>query len=574
MKNHFLLGMFLFLSFINLYSQEKTFTVICEEKIKELNSKYIETHESYQAAVNELDSLKQQMDVAIDDQLLEAIKKANTEKQDYCDSLNNIVTLFKSHEAVCGIDDEKLKELLGDSDISEFETECGGTQSSEEISVYLYYGKDKVINEDIFDDNNKETEVIKSVLSAEVEDNYLADITIPKDGEEFNFYKYSGKDFNAMPDVFYKFRSVHFEISEGVFADIRAIVETEDGNLHIFENEIGVSILKFSTVGKKNYLFYRHSIRKGVPNKKYQEDKIKDWSVKLSDVLVYNYKLGSNYTPSDLVLELPVKDAEGNQTNKQGPATYKIKENTQLSSIVELRAYTDFLALFGDSDNGLVQFEGKANFYINPYPLALFGNANLVEFQFFDKVSPLVNYSRFDEDTRYIETAYDSVSGNYMFNRELDLVEKRYLTMGIDLNIFKFKKKGLPVCLDLFGTLNYQLSELKMDENLTHLKAVSYGPGARLRFKKFNNFGFYYTLNFSWYDYGNFNEISELNFPKKFRVFRNEFEVFYFPNKNPSQSIFLRLRTFNNSEPKNNEAFYQFQFGYRFSVGAKAVKKG
>ncbi len=51
-------------------------------------------------------------------------------------------------------------------------------------------------------------------------------------------------------------------------------------------------------------------------------------------------------------VNIPRKDINDEQTNLTAPTTYQIKENTYLDKIIELRAYTDFLALFSDADNG------------------------------------------------------------------------------------------------------------------------------------------------------------------------------------------------------------------------------
>ena len=65
------------------------------------------------------------------------------------------------------------------------------------------------------------------------------------------------------------------------------------------------------------------------------------------------------------------------------------------------------------------------------------------------------------------------------------------------------------------------------------------------------------------------NEATSGNLEKRVNDYMEAIKTFGKPN----QAIFARLRTFNNSAPENNEAFYQFQFGYKFSIGTRAVKK-
>lgn len=569
---------------IGVFSQKKDIKSFCTEEIKKLDENYESLESEYSETIKLLDSLKKQLDVSVTDALLDEIKNIDKLKQNQRKGLFDVVSKFKNFQAVCELNDEEIKALFDHPNMNDFLKDFNMTEenSKEDEKVYLYFGENKVINEEILTKDNKQTEILKQIIREKTNDNYLGDITIPKDGKEFYFYTYIDKHdrakkstkFEQYHDAVYKFRNLHIEVSEGVFSDIRVVVETEDGNTHVYENQIGVSILRFSAVGKQNFLFYKHSIKKGSKSNRYNNKKMSDLFIKLTDVFVYDYKLGNHYAPSDLVLELPLKDGEGNSTNKDNFATYKIKEDSRISTIVELRTYTDFLALFGDSDNGLVQIEGKADIFVLPFPLSLpfFHKINLVEVKLFNKVSPRVNYSRFDEDNRYVVSVLDSITGDYIVQKELDLIEKRYLTMGIDLDVFQLKGKGFPVTFDLFGSLNYQLTEINNQGEFSNVKAVSYGPGARLTFKKFNNFGFNYSASFSWYDYKNFNEGLGI-LPEKFRVFSNEIEVFYYPLESKSQSIFLRLKTFNNSEPRNNEAFYQFQFGYRFAIGTKSIKK-
>ena len=63
-----------------------------------------------------------------------------------------------------------------------------------------------------------------------------------------------------------------------------------------------------------------------------------------------------------------------------------------------------------------------------------------------------------------------------------------------------------------------------------------------------------------------FNTLSFVNNPSHFLVFRNEAEIYYHPAENRSQAFFLRLKTYNNAEKYNNEAFYQLQLGYSVSI--------
>lgn len=197
---------------------------------------------------------------------------------------------------------------------------------------------------------------------------------------------------------------------------------------------------------------------------------------------------------------------------------------------------------------------------------------NGMQCEVLNTVSPYVNYSRFDDDVRYVglNETKDNIS------TKLDLVQKRYLTMGLEANLFRLKHKDFPVEVNLYGTINYQLSEVNFGNdsipNTENIKTLGYGGGLHISSKRLNHFGFDYKFEFTWYDYHNFNHFETLYLPEKLLpVIRNEAEVFYKSGAN--SAIFARLITFNNSSSKNNEAFYQFQFGMKFSIGNRVVNK-
>ncbi|TZG00018.1 hypothetical protein FW781_08845 (plasmid) [Chryseobacterium panacisoli] len=384
-------------------------------------------------------------------------------------------------------------------------------------------------------------------------------------------------DYIIDPEKKFKFKKLDVEIRDGYFYDIRVLVEDYDGNSHVFTNQIGLSILFFSQYSTRKMMYYKNSIRKNalVENQEYTDEKLNHLYINLSDVMNYTYKMGNHYIPHDLILELPEKPEE----NKVGNATYQIKQETYLEKILELRAYTDFLTLFGGSKNGLAQIEGRAKFYLFPYPFRFFSSRRtLGQIEYFPSVSPYVNYSRFEKDSKYVSTIYDPENNNFQIenNRNLGLIEKRYLTMGLDLEVLKWQNKSAPVSISLYGLVNYNISQVNIsaneEEKIEDIKSMGSGGGLHLSAKRFNNFGFDYKADISWYNYRNFNTTKNIDLPSVIPVFRHEAEIFYHPNGNPNQAIFARLITFNYMG-SNSQAFYQFQFGYKFSIGNRAVNK-
>lgn len=451
-----------------------------------------------------------------------------------------------------------------------------------EYKTYLYYGNDLIIEELKPTGDKKTDDIIKKVLSTESE-SYLGDIIIPKENQEFYFYKSKrkaqkeqDKDFTKRIqdeydtsivnrlDQKYKFKNISFDICEGFFIDIKVSILDENNSEHLFENRSPISVLNYSNSAPRNFIFYKHPVNQVVPVK--FED-FENLRIRLSDVLTYISKPGYNYIPNDVAFNLPTKDEKGNFLNKDSAIKYEIKESTTLQNVIELRAYTDFLGLFTESPNGIVQFQGKGDFYIFPFKTS----SSISDVRVLDKISPYVNFSRIDDDVRGVETTTDASTNIITVNNSLDLLQKAYLQMGTKLNLINIRfTKAVPFRIIGYFPARYQIADIKINDEFKNIQGLGLGLGATFEFKRFNNFGFNYSLELSKYSFRDFNSIPNVDLPSAFSVFQNEAEVFYYPGSNKKQAIFLRLKTFNNSS--NNEAFYQLQFGYRFSIGVSEVK--
>ena len=462
-------------------------------------------------------------------------------------------------------------------------------ENNEEPKIYQYYGKDLILEEIKPTGNKKVDDVLKTVLSQKSEA-YLGDIIIPKENQEFSFYinksdvknepkwktiksKISWDSIQSIlekeSDQFvlagknFKFKSVSFEICDGFFVDIKVFVLDEKGSKYLFENKVPVSILRYSTHAPNQFLVFKYPVnqKENITIKEFENLRIR-----LSDVLIYVSKAGYNYIPNDVVYDFPTKNENGDFINKDSSVQYEIKEDTSLQNVVELRAYTDFLGLFGDAPNGIVQLQGKGDFYVVPFliPKLRF------DLRFLDKISPYINFSRIDDESRAIETV-TLPNSNITPNNSLDLIQKSYLEMGTSVNIFNLKfNKEMPFRTIGYFPARYQIADIKINDEFKNVQGFAYGFGLKFEFKRFNNFGFNYSLEFSRYSFKDYNSTPTFEAPSAFNVCKNEAEVFYHPGISKNQSIFLRFKTFNNLS--NTEAFYQLQFGYRFSIGISDVK--
>jgi len=530
-------------------------TIDITKRSKDFEAKNIEFLAKEKDLNNYIANISASMDPAKTGELSTKVVEVQNKRKE----LNESYLLFETYKKVYmdkGIPEKTINNLfkyqytVSDPIVS--------TNNVDEPETYLYFGKDQILQESKLTNNEEVNEILKTVLK-EKSESYLGDIIIPKENQQFAFYD---DKFNVKSGRYYKFKRVTFEIQDGFFTDIKVFVFDENGSELLFENKIPISILRYSTQAPKNFLFFKHAINQnGIVDFK----KTENLRIRLSDVLMYVSRPGYNFIPNDVTFDFPTKE-NGIYLNKESSIKYEIKEDTSLQNVVELRAYTDFLGLFADSPNGVVQLQGKGDFYVFPFSMPFWG----WDLKLLDKISPYVNFSRIDADSRAVETTVLPDSKNGIKN-SLDLLQKAYLEMGTKVNVVNFKfGKEYPFRTIFYFPIRYQISDVKISNELTNVQGLGLGGGVTFEFKRFNNFGFSYSLEYSSYKYINFNKIPTFEAPEAFNVFRNEAEVYYHPDKDKKQAIFLRFRTFNNA--KTNEAFYQLQFGYRFSIGISDVK--
>ncbi|RNC88022.1 MAG: hypothetical protein ED556_02195 [Winogradskyella sp.] len=593
----------------------------CLKLLENLKKEINEARPIVNEKEEEFKSLKDQLTVSeIKDSDVEKLKEIQKSIGDLKKDINKKINDFKSLKDVCSsnnaISEDEANKLMEDLDLTPF-SEDKSKEVPTENQTYIYFNKNQIIKEDVIKNDGVEGKILNDIISQTNQETYLGDVTIPKDGEEFYFYKFITrgekkevkeeeeenkqeikekikkgdtpdlqeslkqseailkeieKDASAefqRTEKKYKFKGIDIQIKDGNFFDIRLTVEFK-GQPYLFENQKSVSFFRFNRMARDNYLSYANKQPFSIED---DISEIENYRIRLSDVLYYEYKVGNNYIPNDLVLELPQKDTEGKQTNLEGPATFQIKEDTYLDKIIELRAYTDFFAIFGEANNGLLQVEGSAKLYLFPYARPFFRTTG--QYEFLKSLTPYVNYARFEDDNRLVQATPDTNMPTMgIFDQPLDIIEKRFLTMGVNLNVFEIYNKKYPVKGSLFASADYNITEAQFGmADPENIRSFGYGFGINIASKRFNNFGFNYNMEFKWFDLESFNSTESFNTELIVPVFKNEAEVYYHPTDNPNQAIFIRLRTFNYKGDTSNEAFYQFQFGYKFSLGSRSVKK-
>jgi hypothetical protein len=446
------------------------------------------------------------------------------------------------------------------SELSELKT----ANESTEKKVYVLYGDKKVAEEDLFKNDPKIKAIVEDLLGENSEAS-LGDFEIPGDKQKIQLYD---GDFEPVASMYVYFKEVKFSLRDGSIYDIRVTVIDPDTKIeYAFENKVPISMLNYMREAKRNFLSYRRSVP--LDNELLTKDIIRKYLIRISDVIGYLPYPGNNYVPDDVEYTFPT----GNETNtnESKRRVYKVVQDTNLKNVMELRTYTDFLGLFNDAPNGIVQIEGKADFYVVPFQIGRTAPMNI-----FKKISPYVQYARLDEDHRSLTlTETDPPSEVQTLDRPLEIIEKSYLDMGAVIDIFgiSFLKES-PFRLNLYYAMRYQIAAIDGDianeeDDIENFKTFGQGLGLRAEFKRFNNFGFVYSPEFT--SYNHINKMDFLVEPENFWVFRNEAEIFYYPGVSKQQSIFLRLRTFMNISD-GEDSFFQLQFGYRFSIGLSDAK--
>ncbi|WP_297333712.1 hypothetical protein [Flavobacterium sp.] len=460
--------------------------------------------------------------------------------------------------------------------VSERADETGNEATeAEDKEVYILFGNGKVIRPSNIKD--EDAKMILNEFFSENSESHLGDFEIPahrqkiavylRDTKKSRLVNSENNQYTSNNIEYLYFENIKISIREGGIYDIRLMMSDEK-NIHkyYFSNQVPISLLRYMKVASRSYL--SNTINSSNNPNEVTDTKYKDYGVILSDVLLYFNTTGNNFVPDDEDYCFPpVADVENKNPN--AARVYKIKQDTNLQNILELRTYTDFLGLFDDdSPNGLVQIEGRADFYIAPFQLT-----PVFPLTIFKKAMPYVNFARIDEELREVPLqSVDEESGMFAVSRPLDLIERAYLDMGVVTDIIGFSiTKEFPFSVNTYIPIRYKVAQLGWQndetENLDagqNFKTIGTGVGVRIEVKRFNNFGF--THSVEWINYNHINKFETLQMPNNFWVFGNESEIFYYPNKSKKQSIFLRLRSYLNNTD-GEDSFFQLQFGYRFAIG-------
>lgn len=568
---------------------------------------YAESYTEFRSKNDELstkrDNLKQLIDTDINN--VEAKAKEVSQLQTKVDGLYNYLEDVQKFYAGKTNVDQKIIEAFG-NEFSNISYSTSGTvspkeyEAKEDSEVYVLFGSDELIaKEDILEEDTAK-KIFKNVVS-QASETHLGNFWFPKEGQEipvkldeiekylkdtnkFLFRKVENpkksriiKEYPQLTSeslvgvkevivTHLKFHKVEIEIFEGSLVDIRAYLKDELNNVHLFENTNSLSLLRYTFNDSKMSLI-------NTSTQTLNPDPLKGLKCKISlnDVLRYLHIPGGNFIPDDQSLSFPLRKDDGKKTNKESSNIYELRQNTSLEHVLDLRAYTDLIGLLGDSPNGVAQFEGRADFFINPFR---YKNQRVF---WFKKITTYGTYSRIDDDENSLSLVpkNDTISQSpQTLNNSLDNIQKAYLKMGADINLLNAPgKKGMPFEFNMYLPFRYHVSRVATGgEESKNYKTLGGGFGLNLKTKRFENFQFNYSMDALLYNQKSFNDIENLSDPENFYVLKNEAEILYYPANSKSNSIFARFRIFDDLNDKSGSNFFQLQFGYKFSIGVSKVK--
>ncbi len=444
-----------------------------------------------------------------------------------------------------------------------------------ENEVFLLFGDDRLVLKEKVIKDSLVSDIFRNVLKSDSE-SHLGDFWFPKNGQQIPITRLikkceknlvgQKKDTTCEDKIDIKylgFDKVEIDLYEGSLIDIKIYLKDKKGSIHLFENRRSISLLHYTSTSQKFYLK-----NKAQQTYRDQRRKYNKYELRLSDVLRYFSKPGRNFIPDDQSFTFPITNKDG-KTNKDAPNVYELRQSTSLENVLDLRAYTDFLGLFDETPNGIALFEGQADFFVNPFRTAG------TPFFFFKKVKPYVAYARLDDDDRFLELSeIDTTTNTRMISNRLDHIQKSYLDMGVKFDVVNFTLgKEYPFEVSLYSVARYQVARIKTDTlNTFNYKTLGAGAGVNFEFRRFDNFDFSYSMEFSRYNQDSYNNIEGIIEPDDFWVFRNEAEVSYYPASSKNNAIFVRLKIFDDLDSEEGSNFFQFQFGYKFTVGVQKVK--
>lgn len=240
----------------------------------------------------------------------------------------------------------------------------------------------------------------------------------------------------------------------------------------------------------------------------------------------------------------------------------EVSSNETLTSMIDFKVYSDVLSLLGETPNGLAQFEGSSEFFIN--------NGGRSGLKLFKSVEPFLNLIRFDDKNATV-TSKLLDSTTYKVNNLMSLHQRSFFKFGSKLNIISYQGKSFErFSLDFYakGTFNYaKLRGTYNDkEKETFYRHVTASLGIRMGVKRIKRYGVNFGLD-ALQNWGiPTNNVQDI---RQFGILQYHQEVFLFTGKEDeenqdykSDAMFLRFNYFDNLNKASGD-YFQLEIGYK-----------
>jgi hypothetical protein len=343
-----------------------------------------------------------------------------------------------------------------------------------------------------------------------------------------------------------KINSCSIAIRDGVIYDVR--VNDENGNEYYSDNTTyPLSYL----VNKKKDL--------ALVNKKDSMTKV----LLFSDVFVAKVDPSQYALTDNLVLALENPDS-----------VYIVKKsNRALNNYLDLRVYTDLLALLNQQQNGILQFEGRANFFLNE---RTWGRNNAFIFRY---IQPYLRFSKISNGvSNEVNIKYENDEYTLQ-GHPIDFNQRAFLELGAYFNLYHYNRFNNSFAIDFDVVAEFNMTNANVINKTDTTKLESFYRSAlygfRLAFNVNNdkNFGMNFggeilTQNLSgtpridnWQVPATQSNPVTFHNASLFSVFKFFGEIYFSP-KNWEDALFLRFNVFDDTRTSYGD-YTEIQLGWK-----------
>lgn len=309
---------------------------------------------------------------------------------------------------------------------------------------------------------------------------------------------------------------------------------------------------------------YQRSIDKYIALWKYSDYNLNFWS-RMTDIFQYDPPDDSDIT------ELFVPKKQRVIFNIKNPIVSRVKE-TDINNVVKLNLFTDLVGIDEDQPNGLVQAEGTFTTHLFGWGTQRKYRKN--NFYLLDHLEANLKFSKIENKLRYLDADIIKGGSKVTFIPNFQLLQYSNLETGIKISTLKFESYKRE--FNLYGSLGiirtgirdtiYQTNGSNTTKIPRTFNVLTFKKSlqADLKIKATSYMGVDISTEFIWLTLldndvkqsgGSFSR--EQNTFQDFKPEQNviinpQFKVYYMPNKDESQRLYLRGSFFHDLGTKSN----------------------